>query len=90
MAESILNLAIVVILLAVIVGIICLMNGANLIDRVISLDFLTIITMALIVIIAHLSGRFIYVDVAIVYGLLSFLGVMAVTRYIGIKVTHNK
>ena len=28
------------------------------------------------------AGRFIYLDVALVYGLLSFLGVLAVARYL--------
>jgi multicomponent Na+:H+ antiporter subunit F len=31
---------------------------------------------------AHLAGRFIYLDVALVYGVLSFLGVLAVARYL--------
>ena len=40
------------------------------------------IAISLIVLLAHLLGRYIYVDVAIVYGLLSFLGVLAVARYL--------
>ena len=31
---------------------------------------------------AHVSGRFIYLDVALVYGVLSFLAVLAVARYL--------
>ncbi len=82
MAESILNLAILIILLAIMIGIARLVIGPTRVDRIIALDLLTIITLVLIIIIAHLSERFIYVDVAIVYGLLSFLGVLAAARYL--------
>ena len=42
--------------------------------------YLLPLTISLIVLVAHVAGRFIYVDVAVVYALLSFLGVMAVAR----------
>jgi multicomponent Na+:H+ antiporter subunit F len=35
-----------------------------------------------IALLAHVADRFIYLDVALVYGLLSFLGVLAVARYL--------
>ena len=82
MAEILLNLSIILILLSIGIGIIRLVKGDTVLDRVIALDLLTLISMALIVIIAHISNRFIYIDVALVYGLLSFLGVLAVARYI--------
>jgi multicomponent Na+:H+ antiporter subunit F len=31
---------------------------------------------------AHIAGRFIYLDVALVYGVLSFLAVVAAARYL--------
>jgi len=36
----------------------------------------------MIALIAHTTSRFIYIDVALVYGLLSFLSVLAVARYL--------
>jgi len=51
------------------------------VDRVIAIDLLTVISIGLIALLAHHSDRFIYLDVALVYGLLSFLGVLAVARY---------
>lgn len=51
-------------------------------DRVVAFDVLTIITISGIVLVAFLEGRGIYLDVALVYALLSFLGVIAVARYL--------
>jgi multicomponent Na+:H+ antiporter subunit F len=52
------------------------------VDRVAAIDMLTVVSIAMIGLYAHVSGRFIYVDVALVYGVLSFLSVLAVARYL--------
>ena len=59
-----------------------LMLGPTLIDRIVAIDMLTIISISLIVLYAHVSGRFVYIDVALVYGLLSFLAVLAIARFL--------
>jgi multicomponent Na+:H+ antiporter subunit F len=51
-------------------------------DRIIAFDGLTIISITGIVLTALAEGRGIYLDVALVYALLSFLGVIVVARYI--------
>jgi multicomponent Na+:H+ antiporter subunit F len=51
-------------------------------DRVLAFDVLTVVSITGIVLVALLEGRFIYLDVALVYGLLSFLGVIVVARYL--------
>jgi multicomponent Na+:H+ antiporter subunit F len=56
--------------------------GPTAADRVVAFDGLTIISITGIVLIALAEGRGIYLDVALVYGLLSFLGVIAVARYL--------
>jgi multicomponent Na+:H+ antiporter subunit F len=82
MAEIILNLAFVLIFLAIVSGIIRLVIGPVTVDRVVAVDLLTIIAIAVIALLAHIADRYIYLDVALVYGLLSFLGVLAVARYL--------
>lgn len=81
MADTILMLAVILMLLAVLFGALRLIFGPTTVDRVIAIDLLTIVSMSLIVVVALVENRFIYVDVAIVYALLSFLGVLAVARY---------
>ncbi len=57
-------------------------SGPSAPDRVVAFDVLTIISITGIGLIALLEGRGIYLDVALVYALLSFLGVIAVARYL--------
>ncbi len=51
-------------------------------DRVVAFDTLTVIGISGIVLVAFLEGRGIYLDVALVYALLSFLGVIVVARHL--------
>ncbi len=82
MAEIILNIAFVLIFFSIVFGIIRLAIGPDTVDRVVAIDLLTIISIAVIGLLAHVANRFIYLDVALVYGLLSFLGVLAVARFL--------
>lgn len=67
---------------SIVFGIVRLVIGPEPVDRVVAVDLLTIVTIALIALLAHHFERYIYLDVALVYGLLSFLGVLAVARYL--------
>ncbi|MCG6859991.1 MAG: cation:proton antiporter [Chromatiaceae bacterium] len=81
MADTLMTMAMVFALVGNLFSIVRLVKGPSPIDRTIAIDVLTITSITLIVLLAHFEERFIYVDVAIVYGLLSFLGVLAVARY---------
>ena len=82
MVEIILGMAFVLIFLAIVFGIIRLVIGPATVDRVVAVDLLTVIAIAVIALLAHVANRYIYLDVTLVYGLLSFLGVLAVARYL--------
>lgn len=56
--------------------------GPTAADRIIAFDGLTIVSITGIALAALTEGRGIYLDVALVYALLSFLGVIVVARYI--------
>jgi len=51
-------------------------------DRIISFDVMTVTSLSFIGMLAYFSERIIYLDIAIVYGLLSFLGVIIIARYL--------
>lgn len=55
--------------------------GKTTLDRTVAFDTLGIIVTILIVVAAHAAGRIIYIDTALIYGLVSFLGVIVVARY---------
>lgn len=69
-------------ILAILFAIIRFIIGPRVTDRIISFDVMTISSLAVIAVISYLSGRVIYLDIAIVYGLLSFLGVLIVAKYL--------
>lgn len=57
-------------------------KGPTAVDRVIAFDGLTIVSITAILLGALAEGRGIYLDVALVYALLSFLGVIVVARFL--------
>lgn len=82
MVSTILTIAAAIILLSIALSALRFIKGPSIVDRVIAFDVMTISSIAIIALIAFLNNRIIYLDVAIVYGLLSFLGVIVVARYI--------
>ncbi|RLD11861.1 cation:proton antiporter [candidate division KSB1 bacterium] len=82
MADLLIYIATVLAMLGVIVAGVRFVLGPTPADRTVALDTLTIISISLIALIALHTGRVIYVDVAMVYGILSFLSVIAVARYL--------
>jgi len=67
---------------AFLLALIRFVRGPLIVDRVIAFDVLTIIAITGIVLTALFEGRVIYLDVALVYALLSFLGVIVIARYL--------
>ena len=56
--------------------------GPTLVDRTIAFDVLTVGSLGLMGLIAVFENRQIYLDVNIIYGLLSFIAVVVVGKYL--------
>ena len=82
MAELLNNIAVIIALLAVILLFFRLAIGPSLADRAVALDSLTIVSISIIAFISHFTARVIYLDVAMVYTLISFLGILALARFL--------
>ena len=82
MINTILTIALAILMLSIIITLIRFIKGPSTVDRVIAFDVMTISSIALIAIISYLSNRIIYLDIAIVYGLLSFLAVIIIAKYL--------
>ena len=82
MAETLFTTAGIIAVIAGAVSFIRLLAGPSVADRAVALDAMTIIALSVIAVIAMFAGRAIYMDVALVYGLVSFLGVIALARFI--------
>lgn len=82
MADIIYLIAGAIALAAIVLAFVRMIIGPSSADRVVGLDVMTIISISLIVFLALILERSIYVDIALVYGLISFVGVIAVARYL--------
>lgn len=82
MVEALVTVAALLVGIAFLLSLYRFLRGPDAADRVVAFDTLTLISITGIVLIAFLDGRGIYLDVALVYALLSFLGVIAVARYL--------
>jgi len=82
MVNTILTIAVAIILLSIVITLVRFVVGKTAVDRVIAFDVSTIASIALIGIMAYLTQRVIYLDVAIVYGLLGFLAVIIIAKYL--------
>jgi multicomponent Na+:H+ antiporter subunit F len=68
-------------LLAMVISFVRFLMGPGYLNRVVAFDSMTIISLSAIAFLSYFLGRMLYLDVALVYGLLSFLGVVAVARF---------
>ena len=59
-----------------------LILGHTVVDRVAAVDMLTVVSISLIALYAHVADRSIYLDVALVYGVLSFLAYWLAARFL--------
>lgn len=75
------HISAIIALLAIVLVVIRTVLGPSAADRAVALDAMTIISISLIVYLAWFSERIIYIDVALIYALISFLSVVALARY---------
>ncbi|MDA3832229.1 MAG: monovalent cation/H+ antiporter complex subunit F [Spirochaetales bacterium] len=81
MADILFTAAGIIALAAFIISFFRIIAGPDFADRIVALDAMTIISLSGIVFLTHALQRSIYIDIALVYGLISFLGVIAAARY---------
>jgi multicomponent Na+:H+ antiporter subunit F len=81
LAETLLSVAAATTLLSVVIAFVRFVIGPDTLNRVVAFDGMTIMSLSILVFLAWYLERTIYLDVALVYGLLSFLGVIAVARF---------
>ncbi len=82
MVNIIYQIAGAIALAAILLAFIRMIKGPTAADRVVALDAMTIISISLIIFLAATLQRVIYIDIALVYGLISFVGIVAIARYL--------
>jgi multicomponent Na+:H+ antiporter subunit F len=68
--------------LALLLAFVRLVRGPSLPDRVVALELMTGLTMGLIAMYAIVAGQRVFLDVAVVLALITFLGTVAFSRYL--------
>ncbi|MCD6472452.1 cation:proton antiporter [Candidatus Aerophobetes bacterium] len=71
-----------IITVAVVLALIRALKGPTSPDRVVGVDIMVTITTAFMVLLALFFKRRIYLDVSLIYAVLSFIGVIAIARYL--------
>ena len=82
MVSGLTTAAVVLAAAAVLLAATRLFRGPTAADRAVALDVLTLVFTPAMVGYAVVAGRAAYLDVALVYSVLSFLGVIALARYL--------
>ncbi len=72
----------VVLLIAMLLTLIRFLKGSTLSDRVVAFDVMSIMSVSLLIILALYFQRAIYLDIALVFGLIGFLGTTIFGRFI--------
>ena len=69
-------------LAGLILGLIRFVKGPTSADRVVALDTMSIIATSAFALLALVFNRFIYIDIALIYAVLGFVGVIVIARYL--------
>lgn len=76
------NIFTVIIGLAILLCVLRMLKGPTAPDRAVALDTMATITTALLVLLGFVFKRFVYLDVALVYAVLTFIGSVAIARFL--------
>ena len=71
-----------VIAAGVILCLLRMLKGPTAPDRAVALDTVATITTALLVLLGSIFERYVYLDVALVYAVLTFIGSVAIARFL--------
>jgi multicomponent Na+:H+ antiporter subunit F len=69
------------VLVSIAISLIRLLSGPTAFDRMLAIDTITTLIMVLIIIYAFIEGNMMFIDVAILYSLLNFIGTLSVAKY---------
>jgi multicomponent Na+:H+ antiporter subunit F len=80
--DIIINIAVTLISIGSFLSFLRFVKGPTAADRAIALDTLSVIGIAGLVLLGYVFKRYIYVDLALVYAVLGFIGIIVIARYI--------
>jgi multicomponent Na+:H+ antiporter subunit F len=82
MIEIVTNIAFGLLGFALVATLVRIVRGPTLADRILGLDMLTVLGIALIGVFAVRTGIYVYIDIAVALGLVGFVSTAAFARYL--------
>jgi multicomponent Na+:H+ antiporter subunit F len=82
MTAIIINIALFFIATGVFLGLLRFVKGPTAADRAVASDTLSVIGIGGLGVLAYVFRRYIYVDLALVYAVLGFIGIIVIARFI--------
>ena len=67
---------------AILLCLLRMVRGPTTVDRAVAVDTTATVTTALLVLLGFAFERYVYLDVALVYAVLTFIGSVAIARYL--------
>jgi len=78
----VLYISMILISIAAFLAFLRFVKGPSASDRAVALDTLSIIGIGAIVLLGYIFQRYIYIDLALVYAVLGFIGIIVIARFI--------
>jgi len=82
MNEIVFYVFLVIIGAAIVLCILRMLKGPTASDRAIAVDTVTTIVVAFLVLLGFFFKRYVYLDVSLVYSVISFVGLVAIARFL--------
>lgn len=81
--------ALLILVASLVLAAIRVIRGPSLPDRVIALDLIGVLSLAIVLVLTVRTREPVYLDVAIVFGIVAFMGTVAFARYLE-RVTEDR
>ena len=82
LVQSVSGIGLFILTLSMALVVYCLIRGPKNSDRIIGLDLLSVLVVALVALLSVYTGEAVLLDVAIAYALVAFLGTVAFARFL--------
>jgi multicomponent Na+:H+ antiporter subunit F len=82
MSETMILVYLAVICMGMLLCLLRMLKGPTASDRAVAVDTITTTVVALLVFLGFVFKRYVYLDVALVYSLLAFVGLVAIARFL--------
>mgnify|MGYP001952719273 CR=1 FL=1 len=80
----------IVILIAIALGLVRAFRGPTLFDRVLAANMIGTLTVLMVAVLGFMTGRPEFLDIAIVYAMINFIGMIAVLRFFEYTSTEDE